>query len=113
MLPTALNSCAIRGCVRANGWQAPEPVAQIVNANESLAAVFRGDEVAVLDGLVKRGSTDPRGSASLGDGQGKLFQDCLAIVAGLTPAVRPAFVRAMANQYEQKLWPVAPKIQRV
>ena len=58
----------------------PEPVAQIVNANESLAAVFRGDEIAVLDCLVKRGSTDPRGSARLGDCQSKLFQDCFAIV---------------------------------
>ena len=58
----------------------PEPIAQIVNANESLAAVFRGDEIAVLDRLVKRGSTYPRGSTRLGDGQGKLFQDCLAIV---------------------------------
>lgn len=38
------------------------------------------DEIAVLDCLVKRGSTDPRGSARLGDCQSKLFQDCLAIV---------------------------------
>ena len=61
----------------------PEPAAQIVNANESLAAVFRGDEIAVLDRLVKRGSTDPRGSARLGDCQSKLFQDSLAIVGRL------------------------------
>lgn len=58
----------------------PEPVAQIINANERLAAVFRGHEIAVLNRLVKRGSADPRGSARLGDGQSKLFQDCLAIV---------------------------------
>lgn len=58
----------------------PEPVAQIINPNESLAAVLRGDEIAVLDCLVKRGSTDPRGSARLGDCQSKLFQDSLAIV---------------------------------
>jgi hypothetical protein len=34
-------------------------------------------------------------------------------LTGLTPAVRPAFVRAMANQYEQKSQLVAPEVQRV
>lgn len=58
----------------------PEPAAQIVDTNMSFATILRGEEIAVLDGLVKRGSTDPRGSARLGDGQSKLFQDCLAIV---------------------------------
>jgi hypothetical protein len=80
MLPAAVNSCVIRRHARANRWQSPEPVAQIINPNESLAAVFRGDEIAVLNRLVKRGSTDPRGSARLGDCQSKLFQDSLAIV---------------------------------
>lgn len=75
-----LNRCAVPRDVWTYGRQTPEPVAQIVNTNESLAAVFRGDEIAVLDRLVKRGSTDPRGSARLGDCQSKLFQDCLAIV---------------------------------
>jgi hypothetical protein len=56
------------------------PAAQIVNANEGLATILCGNEVAALDRLVQRGSTDPGGSASLGDGQCKLFQDCLAIV---------------------------------
>lgn len=36
----------------------------------------------------------------------------LPSLAGLTPAVRPAFVRAMANKYEHKSGFVAPKIQR-
>lgn len=34
-------------------------------------------------------------------------------LTGLTPAVRPAFGRAMANQYVQKSQLVAPEVQRV
>ena len=34
-------------------------------------------------------------------------------LTGLTPAVRPASLRAMANQYEQKSQLVAPEVQRV
>lgn len=79
-LPVGLNRWAVPRDVWTYGRQTPEPAAQIVNANESLAAVFRGDEIAVLDRLVKRGSTDPRSGARLGDCQSKLFQDCLAIV---------------------------------
>jgi len=79
-LPVALNRCAVSRDVWTYGRQTPEPAAQVVNANESLAAVFRGDEIAVLDCLVKRGSTDPRSGARLGDCQSKLFQDYLAIV---------------------------------
>jgi len=34
-------------------------------------------------------------------------------LTGLTPAVRPASLRAMANQYEQKFRLVAPEVQRI
>jgi hypothetical protein len=101
------------GTGRVDRRKACEPIPQVVDANEGLPTVLCGDEIAALDRLVERGSANPGGGAGLGDGQCKLFQDCLAIFAGLTPAVRPAFVRAMAHQYEQKFRLVAPKIQRV
>jgi len=80
MLPAAMIERAARSRIRANGRQTREPAAQIVDANEGLATVLCGDEIAALDRLVERGSADPGSGASLGDRQGKLFHDCLAIV---------------------------------
>ena len=80
MLPAAVIGCAGRRRVWANGRQTGEPAAQIVDANEGLATILCSDEIAALDCLVERGSADPGGGASLGDRQGKLFHDCLAIV---------------------------------
>ena len=60
--------------------EACEPAPQIIHANEGLATILGGNEIAALDRLVQRGSADPGSGASLGDRQGKLFHDCLAIV---------------------------------
>lgn len=80
MLPAAMIGCAGRRRVRANGRQTREPAPQIVDANEGLASILGGNEIAALDRLVKCGSAYPGSGASLGDRQGKLFHDCLAIV---------------------------------
>lgn len=73
--------------------EACKPAPQVVDANERLATVFRGDEIAAFDRLIECGSTDPGRGASLGDGQDKLFHDYLAIV-GRVDAGGQARVRA-------------------
>jgi hypothetical protein len=57
-----------------------KPITKVADTNERLASILCGDKVAALDRFVERGSADPGSGASLGDRQGKLFHDCLAIV---------------------------------
>src|SRR5690606_6468131 len=88
-------------CVRTDRGQAREPLPQIVDSDDGLAATFGRYEIAALDRLVERSPTDTGCGTGLGNGQSKLFHVCPAILAGWTPAVRPAFVRAMANESKQ------------